>query len=1296
MSFKSLNRDCPVCQGARRDCRENRENSIVHCRASLDVVPVGWRYIKDDRQGFGMFAPDDGSGENADWTERRQKQDEARRLEKLEFERKVMPVAERDRHYRRLLSELGSSLHPVDQADLDRRGITAEQAKRWGIRSVEEWQRLISEFPINLPGIGNGGKKLWNGYPGYIVPTRDPAGTITSLGQVRNQNHQADGKKYPWITGHSQAGKNPGGMAAHLPSHEMPLQVMQPAQPGQYQGYIGLCEGVGVKPGIAADRLGCPVIGASGANFASSPETLKQYIQDLSCSLHDDESALSPERCGKLSLSKSESINSTQTKRDANSTPITTLTSLDTTNPKSSPHGAELRANSHCGQSAVAAAGQSTSPQREKRIKGLILLPDCDSGVSNSKVVGQYIKAAEIAAEMGLTVQVLWWSQVTKADGDIDEVDPAALAQSKLISWTEFLAIAQEHGGLEKPKHRTALSEVSEIDELERRRAWGRSKAAQEKRNWYETVARLAGTTIVGDEEKDRMAIARAFARKQRLEPNHVEGYFEPLTMPKDDRHLFILDGQKGTRKTSVAIASAVSQSDSGVMLCPTRLLCEQTSAELGIPYLRGSKEGWGGTGWVVLPPESLWKIADYRPQVLAIDEANEIIKRVQSGDLGNHPGQCREAFKRMLSQSQHAIAANDTFYRPTAKAIARIGSFAPDQTTTIQRKRAPTEMTIYLYEDTATGDGTRWDGLDAKPEVNDLYHTWLGSLVEYVGGAQRVSIPCGSQEKLREIGRVQRHFYPDKRGAIFDGQDSFQKRKEEFARSPMPWLDAHQPQWLGYSPVFNSGLSGDGEYFDVQFEYATPRESASSASQRGERMRDAIHGKRMSSRHVYLSMRGMAAMPDPALFTADYWRADLEGTVADKYDVPAGIAQQFGAADLLDQARDREIQSLVDVAELAELKAINAVEVYFKKEFLIMEWQDNGWTIETVGIDPELARSVSPVLAEIKEGILTQQGRTISLCPHFANVVETDDPKGPIHALRIRKKRVAQQTGENYPGLFDPEWMTAYVCEHGGHLGKARLQALVKLGRTKPEIWEEINYWQAMKTLGGILPIGTKAPELPVTAKEIDMVNLIIGCPGVDDLLSGSLTEWTKDSPQVKDAAAYLRKHAPKFARLTSTNQRIRGYQFTASVADVQCWHKLIALMGMGGCEVGREGRGNRIYALKTPEWHEQNLARQHSPRRARDLYRAEQSSQVVETLQGVITSNHDRLAPAWADYAHLIRTHVNPRLSVIDNPFTEPLDPLGISDTAPMWITQSDGTRQLIQMPRGAISALCYPIAQ
>ena len=46
--------DCPVCNGARNDCRQNLTSNIVFCRHE-DAKPIDYKFLKFDNLGFGMW-----------------------------------------------------------------------------------------------------------------------------------------------------------------------------------------------------------------------------------------------------------------------------------------------------------------------------------------------------------------------------------------------------------------------------------------------------------------------------------------------------------------------------------------------------------------------------------------------------------------------------------------------------------------------------------------------------------------------------------------------------------------------------------------------------------------------------------------------------------------------------------------------------------------------------------------------------------------------------------------------------------------------------------------------------------------------------------------------------------------------------------------------------------------------------------------------------------------------------------------------------------------------------------------
>lgn len=270
---------CVICGNTSGKCRE--AESVRLCMTIADAVSgaavPGYKFIGQTKDGlWGKFVEDDGQ----DWTfqQRQEWQQEQERLrrqraaEEAKRRAEALPALERDRLYRNLLSQL--TLHPADRADLKRRGLSDEQIEQGGFKSVEQWQQLESELPHQLPGTNLDGLSL-NTQPGYLCPIKDADGLIVGC-QIRLRDAN-DGGRYRWLT--SATKKRPTGPTPHLPNGELPLAVHRPHEV-KLSG-IGMTEGTGVKPFLAAQRLGQTVIGAAGGQFAASPQTLKATLEQL-------------------------------------------------------------------------------------------------------------------------------------------------------------------------------------------------------------------------------------------------------------------------------------------------------------------------------------------------------------------------------------------------------------------------------------------------------------------------------------------------------------------------------------------------------------------------------------------------------------------------------------------------------------------------------------------------------------------------------------------------------------------------------------------------------------------------------------------------------------------------------------------------------------------------------------------------------------------------------------------------------------------------------------------------------
>lgn len=233
----------------------------LFCMSDVINPPQGYRFVGRSSNGsWNKYAPgDDHPDPQTRETWRLQAETIKREHERQEAIKRSRALSVQQRHelFSKLLAEL--RLHPEDRADLHRRGLTDSQIQEWGVVSVVPWQKLKSTYPKNLAGIGRDGQSLQTSGDGYAWPIHNADGLIVGI-QYRLRN-PSDGGRFRWFAGEGRH---------HLPNGETPLSIF-----GESSDRVYLVEGTGVKPLIASHRLGGLIVGASGGQFASSPEQLK-------------------------------------------------------------------------------------------------------------------------------------------------------------------------------------------------------------------------------------------------------------------------------------------------------------------------------------------------------------------------------------------------------------------------------------------------------------------------------------------------------------------------------------------------------------------------------------------------------------------------------------------------------------------------------------------------------------------------------------------------------------------------------------------------------------------------------------------------------------------------------------------------------------------------------------------------------------------------------------------------------------------------------------------------------------
>jgi len=254
---------CPVCEDTRGACRILADDTIF-CHSFVDAVlgekVNGYVCVKPASGHTATFIPDN-SGE---WNEQQRQEweqkklarlEQAREEEKQQEERSLCPQR-RHELYSQIFERL--SLDPITLSDLERRGFTKSDIETCNFKSVVAGQYLGISFDKKLSGIGADGRTLATKDDGYLCPIYDIDGNIVSC-QIRLHN-PPDGNRYRWLS-------TPNTATLQLyPEGENPLTIVRPE--GRPEG-IGLVEGTGAKPFLAARRLRQIIIGAAGGQWSS-------------------------------------------------------------------------------------------------------------------------------------------------------------------------------------------------------------------------------------------------------------------------------------------------------------------------------------------------------------------------------------------------------------------------------------------------------------------------------------------------------------------------------------------------------------------------------------------------------------------------------------------------------------------------------------------------------------------------------------------------------------------------------------------------------------------------------------------------------------------------------------------------------------------------------------------------------------------------------------------------------------------------------------------------------------------
>ena len=281
----STNR-CPTCCDTKGNCRHHHEEGKHLCMTFADIrlgeVVNGYKCTAHFDL-WAAFAIDN----SQQWTEeqrekwhseqRRKRNRQAKQHQ--EFLLGLLPIEQRSQQYRHIASKLPlKQHHQVSLKEL--RGLSDDEIdfayhQGW-IRSWEPGLQ-VDEVSPRLAGVNPTSIIPYLlGVEGISIAATDGQGHI--LGHQIASDDRDSFPKYTWLSSKARGGNSP-----HLPNGELPLFIWRHPEATEIN-QTWLVEGglksliVALKLWFRQNRTDIQVIGASGANFNSSLETIKEAL----------------------------------------------------------------------------------------------------------------------------------------------------------------------------------------------------------------------------------------------------------------------------------------------------------------------------------------------------------------------------------------------------------------------------------------------------------------------------------------------------------------------------------------------------------------------------------------------------------------------------------------------------------------------------------------------------------------------------------------------------------------------------------------------------------------------------------------------------------------------------------------------------------------------------------------------------------------------------------------------------------------------------------------------------------
>ena len=407
----------------------------------------------------------------------------------------------------------------------------------------------------------------------------------------------------------------------------------------------------------------------------------------------------------------------------------------------------------------------------------IAIVPD-GGDVLNPQVMQRWQKQINFLKRFNTSLKILWWGQVQKSDGDIDEIDWLTFSNAEYLTPDEFFDLAKKEQYIQ-----------------------------QQWSNWRNY---------------------KKFTPQIKIEKKFVK-----FGLPQSNAITFIKSGL-GTGKTTETVKHLLQLQKYGIIGLGYRntllLQFNEKAKKIGLYHLQSDKNlrefslddpGVKVTNCI----DSLIYYAQeqFDGKIVIIDEIISVLKHFLFSSTVKQFAKVKELFTEMVNRCDRLLCL-DGFMQDWA--VKFFKELCPSkQIVTIENVYQGDKARVYLLEGTID--------VDEKIRVNDKT-PWLEKLLDsnYPAICSDSQIFCEAVENLLvEQGRT---------GIRVDSKTVSNDCVSEFFTNPEKYISKYKPEYIIYSPSAESGLDIPTQnYFDAHFAFFFGQLDVDSMIQMIGRIRD-------------------------------------------------------------------------------------------------------------------------------------------------------------------------------------------------------------------------------------------------------------------------------------------------------------------------------------------------------------------------------------------------------------------------------------------------------------------------